>query len=109
VRKQVLRTLRVIVVAAEANVALLVEVDFERVPRRNDDPDADVELAIHYQHWVLYVLLNHPSLFCVHIVVVAGRLHVVHVVLRVRACWVALGGETRGSTQLLLRVNLGIL
>ena len=53
---------RVVVIAGEPAVAILVDVDAQWVPGWDDDPHADVELALHDQHWILDVLLDHPRL-----------------------------------------------
>ena len=54
--------LGVIVIATEAQVAILVHIDAEWVPRGNNHPDTNVELPLHDQHGILDVLLDDPVL-----------------------------------------------
>ena len=54
--------LGVIVIATEAQVAILVHIDAEWVPRGNNHPDTNVELPLHDQHGILDVLLDDPGL-----------------------------------------------
>ena len=58
---------RVVIEAAKAKVALLEDIDAKWVPRGDHDPYADVKLAIHDQHWVLNVLLDHPDFLRVNV------------------------------------------
>lgn len=51
----------IIVVAAEAHVALFVNIDSQGVPGRDYNPHSEVKLPVHDQHRVLYVLLDDPS------------------------------------------------
>ena len=53
----------IVIVAAETQVALPINVDLQRVPAGDDDPHANVKLSIHDQHRVLNVFLNYPRLF----------------------------------------------
>ena len=84
-RKQVFRAARVVIVAAEAQVALLVNVDTKWVPAWDDYPHADIKFAIHDQHWVLNVLLDYPCLLGVALGVIERHLSLnfIHVVLRI--------------------------
>ena len=84
-REQVLRHSRVIVIATESEIALLIVVYLEWVPLGDHDPDPDIELSIHDQHGVLDVLLDDPCLLRVHAEVFTNWLHMIHVVLRVRS------------------------
>ena len=60
--EQVLGSLGIVVIAAEPDVAVPVHVDLQRIPRGHHHPDPDVQLAIHDQHGILNVLLDHPVL-----------------------------------------------
>ena len=51
----------VVVYAGESHVAVLPYVYSQWVPRLHDDPDSDVELAMHDEHRVLNVLLDDPD------------------------------------------------
>ena len=83
-REEVLGHARVVVIAAEPAVALLEDVDLERVPRGDHYPDTDVKFAIQDQHGVLNVFLDHPGLFGVGLRFIASWLRlVVQVVLGV--------------------------
>ena len=81
VREKVRWAARVVVIAAKTEIALLEDVDAEGVPRGDDNPHADVKLAIKDQHWVLDVLLDHPRLLRVGLAVLSYWFHVVQVVL----------------------------
>ena len=62
-----------VILAAEPDVPLLVHIYSERVPAINHNPHAEVELALHNQHRVFYVFLNHPpSLLPLFVLVVLG-------------------------------------
>lgn len=74
---------RVIVIAAEAQVALLVDVNLEGVPAGDYYPHADVKLTIHNQHRVLDIFLNHPGLFRVRLIVWHACWFMIHVILRI--------------------------
>ena len=52
----------IIVVAAEAHVALFVDIDSQGIPGRDYNPHSEVKLPVHDQHRVLYVLLDDPRL-----------------------------------------------
>ena len=80
-RKEILRAFDVIVVTAEPKVALLKDINAKWVPLGNYNPHADVELAFHNQHWILNILLDHPSFHCVDILSIFNRLCVIHVIL----------------------------
>lgn len=84
-RKEVFRAARVVIIAAEAQVALLVNIDSQRVPAWDDDPHADIKFSIHDQHWVLNVLLDDPCLLGVALGVIERHLslNLIHVVLRI--------------------------
>ena len=58
--KEVLGTVRVVVIAGKADVAISPNIDAKRVPRMDNDPDSDVEFAVHDYHWILDVFLDHP-------------------------------------------------
>jgi len=49
-----------VVLAAESYVPLFIHVHSQRVPAVNYYPHSEVKLALHYQHRILYVFLNHP-------------------------------------------------
>ena len=109
-REKVLRDPWVVVMAAETQVALLVDIDSQRVPSWDHHPHTDVKLAIEDEHRIFNVLLYHPRLLCVSVLLTICRLRVVvHVVLRVRSLWIRRRGEAIGGRDLGRCINLSIL
>lgn len=82
-REQVLGAPWVVITATKTEVAIFENVDLERVPRRNDNPDPDVKLAIKNEHGVLNVFLDHPRLLRVGLLVIPNWFHVIQIVLGV--------------------------
>ena len=84
-RKEIFRAAWVVIIAAKAQVALLENVDTQRVPARDDDPHANIKFSIHDQHRILNVLLDDPCLFGVALGVIKRHLSLnsIHVVLRI--------------------------
>ena len=67
----------IVVLGAEADVAVVVEPDSERVPARDADPLSDVELASVHDERSLDVLLAHPLIVVVflHVAQHLGQLN----------------------------------
>ena len=62
---QVIELFRVIIVRAEPEVAVFINVYLEWVPGRDYYPHSDVKLTPVYQHRVANIFLDHPSLLSV--------------------------------------------
>ena len=75
----------VVIIAAKSEIALFVDVYFERVPAGYDHPHANVKLPIHDQHRILDILLDDPGLFGVSLPIAVQLITAdfVHVVLRI--------------------------
>ena len=78
--KAIVELAGIIIVACKPHVAVLPDVYAEWVPGLDDDPDSDVELTIHDQHWVLNILLNNPDSSSELVFVVVARILVGKVV-----------------------------
>ena len=62
-----------VVLAAEPDVPLFIHINSQRVPAVNHHPHSEIELALHNQHRVLYIFLNHPpSLLPLFVLVFRG-------------------------------------
>ena len=75
----------IVIVAAKAEIALIEYVNVERVPGRDYYPNSYIELPLVYQHWILYIFLNHPSFLCIYLGIVTNWFIVTEIVLRVRS------------------------
>ena len=106
--EKVLRAAWVVIIAAEAHVALLVNIDTKWIPWWDYDPYSDVKLTVHDQHRVFNVLLDNPCLLRIGIDIIAPRFHVTHVVLSVCTWWIVGGSKPIGSMKLLGCVNFRI-